>query len=444
MSGKDVKMGPPGSLINSYMTDRRSLIDRMQKDGWDVSQSLESQREWVRKQKREKTKKTGVLLVHQLAGLIEQVDKVRETDKAKNREIADLKKKVEILEGINQEQSRMCPGRWTGCNTDPLPPYGLSGPTAPTEETVGDTTEEYFAAPVRMRGQPGAAGARADFQPFTPGERQQILKDLGNLQTRSANTKFWANLDMVWLGHSLHLRDIHQLVRAACPVDRWRLMQTTPNQANTDYKTGRWTEQCPLADTIDRQQAPFNLFKTEIQRVLGEAPTNWSKITSCKQQKGEGASEYGERLFIVYGESSGQPGPARTDPAFIQAFKDGLSPAHQAIIKMGVVTARNYDDLVEWACGVDGLKAKEEGTVKVKQESVSAVKQAAGPKGACHGCGKPGHFIRDCKAKKTCTYCNKKGHTEATCFSKHGRPETTHVTMTPEEKRQYQQWKETQ
>lgn len=220
-----------------------------------------------------------------------------------------------------------------------------------------DPPDEYFMAPIRLRGQPGNAQARADYQPFTPGERQQILKDLGNLQTRSANTKFWAHLDMVWLGHSLHLRDIHQLVRAACPVDRWHHVQTTPNAANTDFKTGRWTDQSPLADTID-QQVHFGRFKTEIQRVLGQSPTNWSKITSCKQQKDEGASEYGERLFVTYGESSGNPGALRTDPAFIQAFKDGLSPAHQAIIKMGVVTNRTYDELVEWACGVDGLKTR--------------------------------------------------------------------------------------
>lgn len=114
MSGKDIKAGPPGSLINSYMTDRRSLIDKMQKDGWDVSQSLESQREWLLKQKKEKTKKMGVLLVHQLAGLIEQVGEIREADKAKNREIADLKKRLQVVEEIDRQQSRMCPTKRPG------------------------------------------------------------------------------------------------------------------------------------------------------------------------------------------------------------------------------------------------------------------------------------------------------------------------------------------
>ena len=105
---------------------------------------------------------------------------------------------------------------------------------------------------------------------------------------------------------------------------------------------------------LDAQKAPFTQLKAEIQRVLGNAPTNWSRITATKQLKGEGASEYGEQLFQVYQECSGQGNPGRGDRVFIQAFKDGLSIAHQTILKMGVIMPQDYDELVEWASGIPG------------------------------------------------------------------------------------------
>ena len=117
------------------------------------------------------------------------------------------------------------------------------------------------------------------------------MPSLGKLQPRSANTKFWEELDTVWVGHQLHLRDIHQLVRAACPVDKWRQVAGGPAiPPAQDYSGGRWTHVVALTAKIDAQQAPFAQFKAEVQRVLGNAPTNWSRITTTKQQKGEGAS----------------------------------------------------------------------------------------------------------------------------------------------------------
>jgi len=153
------------------------------------------------------------------------------------------------------------------------------------------------------------------------------------------------------VAHGLHLRDVHQIVKACCPADRWRKLSIKPTAAE-DYRTGRWQSDVTIYIEIDDQRPTFELFKTAVQGVLGNAHTNWNKITTTKQQNGEGASEYGERLFQIYQECSGTNKHDRGDRAFTQAFKYGLSPTHQTILKMGMLALAEYDPLVEWACGI--------------------------------------------------------------------------------------------
>ena len=102
MADKEVKRGPAGSLIEVYMTDRQVLIKRMQRNGWDASQTLEQQRKWIDGEKRNKTKKTGVLLVHQLAGLIEQVVASTKRWSEDKEKIRELESRVRELEKRNQ------------------------------------------------------------------------------------------------------------------------------------------------------------------------------------------------------------------------------------------------------------------------------------------------------------------------------------------------------
>jgi len=409
MADSEVKKGSAGSLIEIYMTGRKELIKRMQKDGWDTSQTLEQQRKWIDKERRNRTKKIGIMLTHQLAGLIEQVTVSTRKWKEDKERIRELESQVRELEKRNQVLEDQ-----GGGETDPLPSYEATQqePTAPSEEWE---QVEHNLAPITRGGT--AARPKANYKPFTPGERQQIMASLGKLQTRSANTTFWEELDTIWVGHQLHLRDIHQLVRAACPVDKWRQVAGG----------GRWTHVIPLTAEIDAQLAPFLQFKEEIQRVLGNAPTNWSKITTTRQLKGEGASEYGERLFRIYQECSGQGNPGRGDRAFIQAFKDGLSNAHQIILKMGVIMSRDYDELVEWASGVPG---EEKPQAQTRLGRVAAYNNGNGTKLKliCHNCGRQGHVARNCGTNKArnrdkhCSHCNKRGHTETVCWHKHGKP----------------------
>ena len=119
--------------------------------------------------------------------------------------------------------------------------------------------------------------------------------------------------------------------------------------------------------------------------------------------------------------------PEQIEP-FYKHLKTGCCQLTKKILKMGVLNSQNYDELVEWASGIrDGPDEKP--YPRIKQENVSANSGEAKPRGACHNCGKLGHFIKTWRAPKrgnrtapTCLFCNKVGHTEATCWSKHGRP----------------------
>ena len=176
MADNEVKRGPAGSLIEVYMTDRKELIKRMQKDGWDTSQTLEQQRKWIDKEKRNKTKKIGVLLIHQLAGLIDQVVASTRKWSEDKEKIRELESRVRELEKQNQVLEEK---QWKG-ETVPLPPYESTpqGPTAPQEEWEAP---EYSLAPITRGGTD--AQPKANYKPFTPGERQQIMASLGKITT---------------------------------------------------------------------------------------------------------------------------------------------------------------------------------------------------------------------------------------------------------------------
>jgi len=412
-------------LISEYLLAREAIVAKMKRKGWRASMTLTEQREWVDGIKRDKTKIMGVMLVSQLAGLIEKLQTSTEEKNLGNNQVMSMQQRKELKDKdltaeIAQGMERM----------DPLPSYESvqGGATAP----VGDGgVQNYNLAPVTRGGT--VALPKATYKPFTPGERQQIIASLGKLKPRSANLEFWGELDTLWVGHQLHLRDIHQLIRAACPTDRWRLVAGGPAaHPDQDYNGGRWAYAVPVLAEIDVQQPPFALFKTEIQRVLGNTPTNWNRITSTKQKKEEGASEFGERLFQVYSECSGQDRAERNDRAFIQAFKDGLSDTHQDILSMGVIASHNYDELVEWASGIKEAKATQ---AKPRAERARNPRDE-GERGtgyACHRCGQKGHIARHCKEPPRrdryedggprCDYCHRIGHTRQSCWEIHGRPQ---------------------
>ena len=162
----------------------------MRKGGWDSSYPLDQQRKWLEKEKKDRTKKIGVLLVHQLTGLIEQVS-------VSGKKWADDKEKIKMLESRNSElekRNQLLEDQSWGT----LPPYPSSTavkPTAPVGDFDPNEEEVHDLAPIIRGGTLQHPTAR--YKPFTSGERQQVLASLGKLQPRSGNSKFWAELDTI-------------------------------------------------------------------------------------------------------------------------------------------------------------------------------------------------------------------------------------------------------
>ncbi|GCC46059.1 hypothetical protein chiPu_0030251, partial [Chiloscyllium punctatum] len=68
---------------------------------------------------------------------------------------------------------------------------------------------------------------------------------------------------------------------------------------------------------------------------------------------GEGTQEYGVRKFEAFRAHRGVPDADRQNPAFVQLYKDGLRPAHQAVLRTGLVPYVTFAELENWAMSLD-------------------------------------------------------------------------------------------
>ena len=112
----------------------------------------------------------------------------------------------------------------------------------------------------------------------------------------------------------------------------------------------------------------------------------------------------------------GMPDADRQNSAFLQLYRDGLSSAHQAVLKTGLVNFSTFDELENWAITVDNQQRK----IQSARVGVSAL---GTDRGSCYRCGEPGHYKKDCRAQAphpshTCRNCGKFGHNEPVCRSK--------------------------
>ena len=107
-------------------------MKQMIKGGWDSSHPPDQQWKWLEKEKRNKTKKIGVLLIHQLVGLIDQEVASTKWWSEDKEKIRELESRVRELEKQNQVLEEK---QWRG-ETVPLPPYESiqQGLTAPSGE----------------------------------------------------------------------------------------------------------------------------------------------------------------------------------------------------------------------------------------------------------------------------------------------------------------------
>ena len=149
---------------------------------------------------------------------------------------------------------------------------------------------------------------------------------------------------------------------------------------------------------------------------MGRIPVSWNTIVGVVQGKEEGAQEYGRRKFDAFLAHGGMPDADRQNPMFLQLYKDGLSPAHQAILKTGLVNFNTFDEIENWAITVDNQQRK----IQSARVGVSAL---GTDRGSCYRCGEPGHYKKDCRAQAphpshTCRNCGRIGHNESVCRSK--------------------------
>jgi len=74
MASELIKGETADSLISIFKAARRAKVEQMKRDGWDPSQTLAVQRAWIDREKRNKTKKIGIMLAYQLAELMKQIN----------------------------------------------------------------------------------------------------------------------------------------------------------------------------------------------------------------------------------------------------------------------------------------------------------------------------------------------------------------------------------
>ncbi|GCC44395.1 hypothetical protein chiPu_0028429 [Chiloscyllium punctatum] len=109
-------------------------------------------------------------------------------------------------------------------------------------------------------------------------------------------------------------------------------------------------------------------------------PVDWNAIVAVTQKPGEDAQEYGARKFEAFQAHSGIPDADRQNPAFIQLYKDGLGPTHQAVLRTGLVPYVSFTELDNWAMSLD----------KQAPATVAAL-STPGPL-VCYCCRQTGHY----------------------------------------------------
>ncbi|GCC43913.1 hypothetical protein chiPu_0027737 [Chiloscyllium punctatum] len=175
--------------------------------------------------------------------------------------------------------------------------------------------------------------------------------------------------------HNLHNRDMAGLVRPKLPEDLWSRLRPA-------HQNGSWCTD--LSDSRPKQEAGLGDFKANVSEALGHTPVDWNAIVAVTQKPGEGAQEYGVRKFKAFKAHSGIPDADRQNPAFIQLYKDGLGPTHQAVLQTGLVPYISFTELENWAMSLDN-------------QALATVTALSTPEPlVCYRCRQTGHHKSNC------------------------------------------------
>ncbi|GCC40165.1 hypothetical protein chiPu_0024306 [Chiloscyllium punctatum] len=96
------------------------------------------------------------------------------------------------------------------------------------------------------------------------------------------------------------------------------------------------------------------------------------------------AQEYGVHKFEAFRTHSGVPDADRQNPTFVQLYKDGLSPAHQAVLGTGLVPYVTFAELENWAMSLDNRVAPAVAAVSTDEPDI------------CFRCKRMGHRKAQC------------------------------------------------
>lgn len=236
-------------------------------------------------------------------------------------------------------------------------------------------------------------------RPFTPGERQAILTALPPLKRQDPNTEFWRELDSLVEAHQMTLRDIHTIVKAKIPRDRWERLPAS-------ITTAQWMDLW-----VDGQGRPLGLwqaldgFRKEIQEILGSGKIPFTSVTLIKQKDDESPDEYALRKWNAYERWAlcAKKQPDRDDVQFTDTLVDGLSAKYQQALLLGVNPGETFDQIMQWAGRLEmAMRSnKEEGNKSYRRGVATAQYNMDTKKKliVCLNCGKPGHVRKDCWAK---------------------------------------------
>jgi len=236
-------------------------------------------------------------------------------------------------------------------------------------------------------------------RPFTPGERQAILTALPPLKRQDPNTEFWRELDSLVEAHQMTLRDIHTIVKAKIPRDRWERLPAS-------ITTAQWIDLW-----VDDQGRPLGLwqaldvFRREIQEILGSGKIPFTLVTLIKQKDDESPDEYALRKWNAYERWAlcAKKQPDRDDVQFIDTLVDGLGPKYQQALSLGVNPGETFDQIMQWAGRLEmAMRSNKEEGNKPYRRGVATAQYNKDTKNKmvfCSNCGKRGHVRRDCWAK---------------------------------------------
>lgn len=147
-----------------------------------------------------------------------------------------------------------------------------------------------------------------------------------------------------------------------------------------------------------------------LQNLVGPK-VDWSKITSCVQKKDETVSEYTERFCqsaAAYSGIADTPEKVLEDNGpLVRMWFDGLlSECRNALPFLDLIWSsgtlqNNLDTLATWERDSDVKTRVKIAAASFKVNTENQQKRKC-PKreGSCHYCGKPGHWMKECRKNK--------------------------------------------